>query len=77
MAIEYQKKSAAFQGNIGVEEAEILLEWLIKNPKARLNLSACQHMHSAALQVLMALQPGISSWPKDADLRTWLESALK
>lgn len=77
MAIDFQKKSAVFHGNIGVEDAEVLLEWLLKNPKARLNLGDCQHMHSATLQVLMALQPGISSWPKDADLRAWLESALQ
>lgn len=77
MAIDFQKKSAVFRGNIGVEDAEVLLEWLLKNPKARLNLGDCQHMHSANLQVLMALQPGISVWPKDADLRIWLESALK
>ena len=77
MAIDFQKKSAVFRGNIGVEDAEVLLEWLLKNPKAKLNLGDCQHMHSANLQVLMALQPGIAVWPKDADLRIWLESALK
>lgn len=77
MAIAYQKKLAVFQGAVGVEEAEGLLEWFIKNPKSRVNLEDCQHLHAANLQVLMAVKPTIAAWPKDANLRVWLESALK
>ncbi|MDO9140913.1 MAG: hypothetical protein Q7U38_11355 [Methylobacter sp.] len=76
MAITYQKKLALFRDTVGVEEAEGLLEWFIKNPKSRVDLADCQHLHAANLQVLMAVKPVIAAWPKDANLRVWLESAL-
>ena len=77
MAITYQKKLTVFQDTVGVEEAEGLLEWFMKNPKNQLNLADCQHLHAANLQVMMAVKPVIAVWPKDANLRAWLESALK
>jgi hypothetical protein len=45
-------------------------------PSAKLDLSACCHLHTASLQVMMAAQPAISKWPQDAKLRAWLETAL-
>lgn len=77
MSIIYQKKIAVFQDNVSIEEAEGLLEWLIKYPKNRLNLANCNHLHTANLQVMMAVKPAISAWPKNTNLRAWLESALK
>jgi hypothetical protein len=43
-----------FRDAVSVDEAEGLLEWLQKNPAARIDLSACAHLHPANLQVLMA-----------------------
>lgn len=76
MAIEYRKSLAVFDGVISVEEAEGLLEWLQRKPTAKVDLTACDHLHTANLQVLMALRPAVQSWPADAGLRAWLESAL-
>lgn len=76
MAIEYKKNLALFSEVVSVEEAEGLLEWLQKKPAARVDLSACTHLHPANLQVLMVAKPAISAWPKDTGLATWLESAL-
>lgn len=76
MTITFEESIATFQDHVGVEEAESLLEWLLKTPKALVNLDSCQHLHSANLQVLMATKPEIISWPKDNDLRGWLQSAL-
>ena len=76
MAIEYQQKLATFSGVVSVEEAEALLEWLQKNSAARVDLSACTHLHPANLQVLMVAKPAISAWPTDSALATWLRSAL-
>jgi hypothetical protein len=77
VAIIYQKKLVLFQGAVSVEDAEGLLEWLIKNPKCRMDFSACQHLHAANLQVMMVIKPAIAVWPKDANLCAWLEAALK
>ena len=72
MAIEYKKSLAVFTDFVGVEEAENLLQWLLKNPKGKINLAACEHIHAANLQVLMAVKPQISVWPADEDLTHWL-----
>jgi hypothetical protein len=78
MPIEYKKKLAVFSDISTVEEAEGLLEWLQNKPSTKkIDLTACTHMHPANLQVLMAQKSNIEAWPKDANLRAWLESALK
>lgn len=76
MSIEYQEHDAVFGEMVGVDEAEALLEWLQKRSPARIDLSACTHLHPANLQVLMAAQPEITAWPRDAGLAAWLQSAL-
>ena len=77
MPIEFKKNRAQFRGEVSVEEAEGLLEWLEKRPTAKIDLSSCSHLHTANLQVLMAAKAGITIWPKNAELRAWLEPVLK
>ena len=76
MTIVYQKKTALLREVVTVEEAESLLEWLLNNPKAKLNLADCEHLHTANLQVMLAAKVTIAVWPKDSALRSWLETAL-
>jgi hypothetical protein len=77
MPIEYKKNQLVFSHIVSVEEAEGLLAWLQEKPTAKLHLAACTHLHPANLQVLMAAKNLVSAWPKDANLRAWLESVLK
>ena len=77
MPIEFKKTRAVFRDVVSVEEAEGLLEWLQTRPAAKVDLSACSHLHTANLHVLMTAKTGVSSWPKNAELRAWLEPALK
>jgi hypothetical protein len=77
MPVEFKKNRAIFRDDVSVDEAEGLLEWLHTRPAAKADLSACSHMHTANLQVLMAARAGIATWPKNAELRAWLEPALK
>lgn len=77
MGIEFKKTGAVFTDFIRVEEAEPLLEWLLKNPKGKINLADCTHIHASSLQILMAVKPIISVEPKDADLAIWINVALK
>ncbi len=76
MAIVLKKNIAVLKDIIGVEEAEILLEWLNKHPKGKVDLSACTHLHAANLQVLMAAKPTIVAQPGDTSLAEWLDSAF-
>ena len=77
MSIEFKKNRVIFRDVARVEEAEALLEALQKNPSAKVDLSACTHLHTANLQVLMVARPSIDSWPQNPELRTWLEAVLK
>ena len=77
MPIEYKKNRAIFCDEVSVEEAEGLLEWLQTRPSAKADLSELSHLHTANLQVLMAAKTAIATWPKNAELRAWLEPALK
>jgi hypothetical protein len=77
MPIEFKKNRVIFRNEVNVEEAEGLLEWLQTRPSAKADLSACSHLHTANLQVLMTARAGISSWPKNTELRAWLEPVLK
>lgn len=77
MAIEYKKSLAIFSGDVSVEEAEGLLDFFVKNPKGKINISDCTHIHAANLQVLMVVKPIVAHEAKDMDLQTWLHVALK
>lgn len=76
MGITYDRKRAGFTDLVSVEEAEGLLEWLRANPKSKLDLAACTHLHAANLQVLMAAKPNIAAWPENAELALWIKGAL-
>jgi len=74
MAIEFKKTQAVFTEFVGVEEAEALLEWLLKNPKGKINLTDCTHIHASSLQVLMAVKPTIANLPEDEDFAIWIKT---
>jgi hypothetical protein len=77
MPIEYKKNHALFSDIASVDEAEGLLEWLLKKAAAaKVDLGACTHLHPANLQVLIAAKSHIAVWPSDANLRAWLETVL-
>ena len=76
MPIEFKTDEIIFRDVASVEEAEPLLEWLQKTPGARITLTACTHLHTANLQVLMAARPKIATWPDSTELRAWLKTAL-
>ena len=76
MGIEIHDDTLRVSDILGVEDAEILLEWLLKNPGGAVDLAECTHLHAANLQVLMASPPRITNWPDDALLADWLKHAL-
>lgn len=61
---------------LSVEDAEPLLEWLLNHPRGKLDLSACEHLHAASLQVLMAARAKIAAWPRSQMLADWLSATL-
>ena len=77
MPIEFKRNRVLFRDEVSVEEAEGLLEWLQNKSSAKVDLSECGHMHTADLQVLMTAKARVTGWPRNAELRAWLEPALK
>jgi hypothetical protein len=77
MTIIYKKNKAVFSDVVGAEEAEGLLEWLIKNPKGKADLAGISHLHPANLQVLLAAHCTVTALPKDHGLAAWIAPALK
>jgi len=76
MPVNYRKTVAVLEGVCTVEEAEGLLEWLSQHPRGKVKLKRCEHLHSAILQVLMAIKPPISAPPDDPEMAAWLLPAI-
>jgi hypothetical protein len=74
--MSFTQEMAVLAGQVTVEEAEELLDWLVKHPLASIDLQALEHLHAANLQVLMAAKPRVAHWPSDPDIRQWLQAAL-
>jgi hypothetical protein len=72
MGVRYLKKYAALEGVVSVEDAETLAQWLRTQSRPAVHLARCEHLHAAALQVLLALQPRVMAAPGDP----WLAQAL-
>ena len=65
MTIRYLKKYAALEGNVSVEDAETLAQWLQKHKTPAVHLGKCEHVHGGVLQVLLALRPRLVAAPTD------------
>jgi len=59
-------------GVVSIEEAESLRDLLACHPRAGVDLSACERLHTAALQVLLAARRTVASPPVDAFLASWI-----
>lgn len=76
MTIEFKGDTLHCAGVLDVEDAEALLAMVTANPGAPVDLGACEHIHSACLQVLMAAATRINAWPGAPELAEWLRAAL-
>lgn len=76
MAIVYSDNEATLNDVVSIQEVDGLLEWLLANPDASINLSSCVHLHLAALQTLASAHRSVTAWPENDDLRSWIEPLL-
>ena len=49
------------EGQVSIEETDQLFELLRQDPRPTIDLSACEHLHTAALQILLMLKPEIAA----------------
>ncbi|MBF0097868.1 MAG: hypothetical protein HQM04_04225 [Magnetococcales bacterium] len=74
MAITFAEERAVLSEMCAVEEAEPFFEWLRTHPEGVVDLSACEHLHAAVYQTLLALKPNIAALPAEPFLQQWLFS---
>jgi len=52
-------------GIVTAEDTDQFVAYLKEYPELSLNLSACEHLHTAVLQAILILRPRISTMPAD------------
>jgi hypothetical protein len=77
MAVSFGETMVVVDGPCGVEDALPLLEFLQSHLTAAVDLRACTSLHSAALQVVMAVANRIAAPPEEAFLSRWLTPLFK
>jgi len=65
------------QEAVSAEQAEGLLEWLLEKPFVEVDLAASRPLQAVNSIAEGSAHPRARSWPHDAEMRSWLESALK
>jgi len=65
---------AIFTGHCAPEEADALLEWLRRTPAPRADLAACDGLHMALAQLLLAGRATIDPPPPDPTLASCLRA---
>lgn len=76
MSIVLRGDVICVQGKAPVEDAEPLLAHLRAVPGRTVDLSACEHLHAAVVQVLLATRPQLAGEIGDTFARTWLGPLL-
>jgi hypothetical protein len=55
-----------------VEDAETLLQLVLEHPDAAIDMHNCAHMHTAAVQVILAAKPKFRRMPEDEFMKRFL-----
>jgi ribosome maturation factor RimP len=67
---------ASLEGFCPVEDAEPLLDWLIKHPGGAVDLKDCENLHTSVLQVLMIGKAQLANPPAGLELSEWANVVL-
>ena len=65
-------ESIVLEGMCGAEDAEALLQMLVETPGARLDWRPCNQLHTAVVQVVLAVRPAVDGPCGDAWVEKWL-----
>ena len=71
MPLTFHDDMAVLEGACGLEEAERLLEWFLLQPAGKVDISGCQHLHTAVMQVLLAARAPVVGAPRDPHVQAW------
>ena len=76
MTLGLRDHTTELSGHCPSEEAEQLLAHLLAAPAATIDWRACEHAHTAVVQVLLAAGRSVRGPPKGAFLAQWVEPLL-
>lgn len=76
MSVTWRDDRIVLSGMCHLEEAETLFGLLQSHPGASVDLSACDGLHGAVLQVLLVARPAISGVPTVPFLRQFIYPVL-
>lgn len=76
MSARRDGKVIVLEGACRVEDAEPLLGWFQAERDLIVDLTGAEHLHTAVLQILIAMRPALKGTPRDAFIREWLMPAL-
>jgi hypothetical protein len=76
MSVTLHDRVIVLTGDCGVEHAETLLDLILSNPDATVDVSAAGSLHTALWQVMLALRPRVSGEPADGFVRHWVMPVL-
>jgi len=76
MPIVIDNSNASIVGICTVEDAEPVLEWLVKFPGGIVDLTECENLHTSVLQALLIGRARISKTPLNFELSEWIKAAL-
>lgn len=76
MPVTFNRQSATLSGVVGVEDAEPLAAWLRTSATRQVRMERCTHLHTAAVQALMALGAQVVKAPHEPFLARWVVPAL-
>jgi hypothetical protein len=77
MSVRLAGEVVVLEGDCPVDEAESLLELLLANPGASVDWSACGQLHTAVVQVLLAVRPPMEGEPGNPFLRRWIAPIIR
>ena len=65
------------EGHCNVEDAEPLFAWLQTDPNRVVDLAEAMYLHTAVVQVLLALRPRIIGSSRDPFIEDWIFPSLQ
>ncbi len=76
MTISRRGKILKLTGVIGVEDAEIIYAELERHSFQEVDLSGCEYLHSAVLQLFLMFKVPIHKYPQQPTLASWLRHSV-
>lgn len=77
MTLRLDGDTLHLEGDCGSEEAEPLLALLLEQPSRGIALGGARALHTALVQVLLALRPRLVEMPDEPFLRRWIAPVLE